>query len=395
MTNGSSQKFSPLTRAIRADIATDTAYGSVVAPIYTSTTYTFEGFDTKRLHDYSRDSNPTRDVLIKALATFENGAGGVITSTGMGAITTCLLMLTDAGDHVLIPADCYGGSWRLFDSLAEKGHFTYSTADFTNVESVRASLQDNPARLVWIETPSNPTMGITDIATITQVAHEAGAVVVADNTFLTPVLQRPLELGADFVLHSTTKYINGHSDVVGGAVIAATQEHADDLRFWANNLGTSAGPIDAYLTMRGLRSIGPRMRAHVENAQAVAEALAAHPAVERVYYPGLPSHPGHELAARQQDGFGAIVSFDLVGGEKAVKAFVETTELFVFAESLGGTESLVEHPVTMSHASMTPQARKEAGIGEGMLRLSVGIEATQDLLADLFAGLQAAAATDS
>ncbi|WP_243888805.1 cystathionine gamma-synthase [Dermatophilus congolensis] len=382
--------ISPITRAIRTGIAEDPNHGAVIPPLYLSTTYTFESFNTKRIHDYSRDTNPTRDILTRALATLEEGVGGVTTSSGMGAITTLLFMLTNSEDHILVPADCYGGTWRLFESLAERGHFTCTTADFTDINAVRAALQAHPTALVWIETPSNPTMRITDIAAVAAAAHEADAVVVADNTFLTPLQQRPLSLGADYVMHSTTKYINGHSDVIGGAIIASTQQGADNLRFWANNLGTAGSAYDSHMIMRGLRSIGPRIAAHRTNAQAVAEALQAHPAVERVYYPGLPDHPGHDLASRQQDGFGAIVSFDLCGGLTAVKAFLDGLQLFTFAESLGGTESLIEHPTTMSHATMTEQARQAAGITEAMLRLAVGIEDIQDLLTDLTMALDRA-----
>jgi len=385
----------PATSAVRAGIDRDTAYGAVTPPIVLSSNFTFDGFGNKRQYDYTRSGNPTRDLLGEALAELEGGAGGVVTATGMGAITLVLNALLQPGDRLVVPHDAYGGSWRLFNALAAKGHFELITADLTDPRSLADALAQSPT-LVLVETPSNPLLRITDLRFVIEAAHKAGARVVVDNTFLSPALQKPLAFGADLVLHSTTKYVNGHSDVVGGAVVARDPELHEQLVWWANVLGLTGSPFDSFLTLRGLRTLDARMRVHQENAAAIAEALAGHPAVEKVYFPGLASHPGHALAARQQAGFGAMLSFELAGGadgdpERAVRAFVEATRWFTLAESLGGVESLVAHPATMTHAAMTAEARANAGISDGLLRLSVGIEATEDLVADLVAALDAAA----
>ncbi|MCG7322319.1 cystathionine gamma-synthase [Arsenicicoccus bolidensis] len=387
-------ELSRLTRAIRTGLETDPAHGAVVPPIYLSSNYTFEELGTPRRYDYTRSGNPTRDLLGDALATLEGGAGGVVTTTGMGAITVVVSALLSPGQTIVIPHDCYGGTWRLFDSLSRKGAFEVVTVDYTDPAQVEAALRaDKAPTVVWIETPSNPLLRITDVRAVASAAHEVGATVVADNTFLSPLLCRPIELGCDVVLHSTTKYVNGHSDVVGGAVIGATEELHEQLAWWANVLGLTGSPFDSYLTLRGLRTLHTRMKAHEENARAVAELIAEHPAVSRALYPGLASHPGHELATSQQDGYGAIVSLELAGGEAQVRAFLDGLQCFSLAESLGGVESLVVHPSTMTHASMTPEAREVAGIGDQLLRLSIGIEATEDLVADVRAGLDRALAT--
>ncbi|WP_313716405.1 cystathionine gamma-synthase [Arsenicicoccus bolidensis] len=387
-------ELSRLTRAIRTGLETDPAHGAVVPPIYLSSNYTFEELGTPRRYDYTRSGNPTRDLLGDALATLEGGAGGVVTTTGMGAITVVVSALLSPGQTIVIPHDCYGGTWRLFDSLSRKGAFEVVTVDYTDPAQVEAALRaDKAPTVVWIETPSNPLLRITDVRAVASAAHEVGATVVADNTFLSPLLCRPIELGCDVVLHSTTKYVNGHSDVVGGAVIGATEELHEQLAWWANVLGLTGSPFDSYLTLRGLRTLHTRMKAHEENARAVAELIAEHPAVSRALYPGLASHPGHELATSQQDGYGAIVSLELAGGEAQVRAFLDGLQCFSLAESLGGVESLVVHPSTMTHASMTPEARELAGIGDQLLRLSIGIEATEDLVADVRAGLDRALAT--
>lgn len=387
-------ELSRLTRAIRTGLETDPAHGAVVPPIYLSSNYTFEELGTPRRYDYTRSGNPTRDLLGDALATLEGGAGGVVTTTGMGAITVVVSALLSPGQTVVVPHDCYGGTWRLFDSLSRKGAFEVVTVDYTDPAQVEAALRaDKAPTVVWIETPSNPLLRITDVRAVASAAHEVGATVVADNTFLSPLLCRPIELGCDVVLHSTTKYVNGHSDVVGGAVVGATEELHEQLAWWANVLGLTGSPFDSYLTLRGLRTLHTRMKAHEENARAVAELIAEHPAVSRALYPGLASHPGHELATSQQDGYGAIVSLELAGGEAQVRAFLDGLQCFSLAESLGGVESLVVHPSTMTHASMTPEAREVAGIGDQLLRLSIGIEATEDLVADVRAGLDRALAT--
>jgi len=381
----------PATTAVRAGIDRDTAHGAVTPPIVLSSNFSFEGFGNKREYDYTRSGNPTRDLLGEALAALEGGAGGVVTATGMGAIALVLNALLSPGEKLVVPHDAYGGSWRLFNALATKGHFELITADLTDPRSLAAALAQSP-KLVLIETPSNPLLRVTDLRFVIEAAHRAGALAVVDNTFLSPALQRPIAFGADVVVHSTTKYINGHSDVVGGAVIARTPELHQQFTWWANALGITGAPFDSFLTLRGLRTLDARLRVHQENAQAIAAQLEAHPAVATVHYPGLVSHPGHALASRQQSGFGAMLSLELEGGVDAVRAFVDGLRHFTLAESLGGVESLVAHPASMTHAAMTPEARAAAGIPDGLLRLSVGIEACEDLQADLAAALARAQA---
>ena len=378
------------TRAVRAGIDRDPAYGAVTPPLVLSSNFSFAGFAEKRQYDYTRSGNPTRDLLGEALAELEGGAGGVVTATGMGAITLALNALLQPGDRLVVPHDCYGGSWRLFNALAKKGAFELITCDLTDPRALAEALQESPA-LVWIETPSNPLLRITDLRFVIDAAHKAGALALVDNTFLSPALQRPIEdFDADFVLHSTTKYINGHSDVVGGAVVSKDRAQHDQLSWWANCLGLTGSPFDSFLTLRGLRTLDARLRVHQENTEALVGLLDAHPAVATLYYPGLASHPGHALAARQQHGFGAMLSVELAGGEAAVRAFVDGLQYFTLAESLGGVESLVAHPATMTHAAMSAEARAVAGISDGLLRLSVGIEHADDLLADIGAALDRA-----
>ena len=373
---------SPATAAVRAGIDRDTAYGAVTPPIVLSSNFSFDGFGNKRQYDYTRSGNPTRDLLAEALAELEGGYGAVVTSTGMAAITLVLNALLEPGDTLVVPHDAYGGSWRLFNALAKKGHFGLVTADLTDPRSLAGALAQSP-KLVLIETPSNPLLRITDLRFVIEAANKAGALTVVDNTFLSPALQKPLEFGADLVLHSTTKYINGHSDVVGGAVVARDAEIHEKLVWWANALGITGSPFDSFLTLRGLRTLDARLRVHQENAIAIATLLDEHRAVSKVYFPGLVSHPGHAVAARQQKGFGAMLSVELHGGEAAVRAFVDGLQYFTLAESLGGVESLIAHPASMTHAAMTAEARAKAGISDGLLRLSVGIEAGEDLIADL------------
>jgi cystathionine gamma-synthase len=378
------------TRAVRAGIDCDPTHGAVAPPLYLSANFNFDGFEGKRRYDYTRSGNPTRDQLGEALASLESGAGGVVTATGMGAVTLVLHALLEPGDRLLVPHDCYGGSWRLFNALAAKGAFELDSCDFTDGVALLEALARKPS-LVWIETPSNPLLRITDLGGVIGAAHGAGALAVVDNTFLSPALQRPIEHGADIVVHSTTKYINGHSDVVGGAAIARDPALHEQLAWWANALGLTGSPFDAYQTLRGLRTLDARLRVQQANCAALAELLAGNEAVAAVHYPGLASHHGHSIAARQQDGFGAMLSFDLKGGEAAVRAFVERLTCFSLAESLGGVESLVAHPATMTHAAMSEEARQRAGIGPGLLRLSVGIEDVTDLSADIEAALHRAA----
>jgi cystathionine gamma-synthase len=380
----------PATRAVRTGVATDRQHGAVIPPIYLSSTYAFNGYKDKRPYDYSRTANPTRDTLGLALAELEEGAGGVVTSTGLSAVLL-VLQLLKPDDRLVAPHDCYGGTRRLLDTLASRGHFQVEYINQSDAQELTRALS-RPARMVWAETPSNPLLRITDLPLAVALARQAGALLAVDNTFLSPALQRPLVLGADLVVHSTTKYLNGHSDVVGGAVVARDPRLAEELAWWANVIGVTGAPFDSYLTLRGLRTLHPRIRTHLENAAVVVDLLASHPAVARVNYPGLRDHPGHEVARRQQDGFGAMVSFELEGGEAAVPAFLEGLRYFTLAESLGGVESLVAHPATMTHASMTPEQQEAAGITSGLLRLSIGIEAIEDLTEDLSRALTRALA---
>ncbi|QLQ15072.1 MAG: cystathionine gamma-synthase [Micropruina sp.] len=377
---------SPVTRAVRAGIDSDPTHGAVVAPVYLSTTYTFESFGRARPFDYSRRGNPTRSVLADAVSGLEGGAGGVVTASGMGAITAVLHATLTPGDVLVAPHDCYGGSWRLFDAMARRGLFELRLVDLTTAAGIAEAVAARPS-VLWVETPSNPLLRITDIAVAAAAGKAAGATVVVDNTFCSPVLQRPLELGADVVVHSSTKYLNGHSDVVSGVAIARDAALAEQLVWWGNCLGVTGGAFDAYLALRGLRTLHLRMERHSANAAAVVELLQDHPAVSRVLYPGLPSHPGHEIAAAQQRGFGGIVSLELAGGAPAARTLMESVTLFCPAESLGGVESLINHPATMTHASMPPDVQAAAGITPGLIRLSVGIEDPADLVADLRAGL--------
>ncbi|MFY9342980.1 MAG: cystathionine gamma-synthase [Planctomycetota bacterium] len=370
----------PETLAVRAGIATDPTHGAVAPPLVLSANFSFAGFGEKRTYDYTRSGNPTRDELAHALAALEGGAGAVVTATGMAAIGLLLHQLGPS-DLVVLPHDGYGGTWRLADALARKGHCQVAFVDQRDPVALDAVLARRP-KLVWAESPSNPLLRLVDLRALAERAHGAGALLAVDNTFLSPVLQNPLALGADLVVHSTTKYVNGHSDVVGGALIAKTAALHEQCAWWANALGITGAPFDSWLTLRGLRTLPVRMRQHAANAQALAELLRGHPAVAAVHYPGLRSHPDHPLACAQQRGFGGMLSFELAD-PAAVPAFLAGLQHFTLAESLGGVESLIAHPATMTHASMTPEVRQRAGIGDGLLRLSVGIEAIDDLAADL------------
>ncbi len=373
------------TRAVRAGLESDPVTGAVVPPIHLSANFAFRSYGDKRAYDYTRSGNPTRDLLGAALADLEGGAGAVITASGMGAITLVGHLLK-VGARIVAPHDSYGGTHRLFEAWRRRGELQAEFVDFADALAVRTSLS-KPAAMVWIETPSNPLLRITDIAAVAGLARQAGALVVVDNTFLSPAWQQPLRHGADIVVHSTTKYINGHSDVIGGAVIAGTPELREQLDWWANCLGLTGAPFDSFLTLRGLRTLHARLAVHGSNAQALAEWLQQQPAVNRVWYPGLATHAGHDIAARQQSGFGAIISFELKGGISAVKQFIAGLRYFSLAESLGGVESLVAHPASMTHAAMDEASRRAAGLTDGLLRISVGIEALEDLRKDLAAGL--------
>jgi cystathionine gamma-synthase len=381
---------SPATRAVRAALESDTQHGAVVPPLHLTSTFAFKCFGEKRNYDYTRSGNPTRDALGEAIASLEGGAGAVVTSSGMSAVhLACQLLVHD--DLLIAPHDCYGGTHRLFTNLARRGLLRVEFVDQTDDAALSAALARKP-KLVWVETPSNPLLRVVDICKVAEKAHAIGAWLLADNTFLSPVWQQPLSLGADFVLHSTTKYLNGHSDVVGGALVSATPELHERMVWWANCIGVTGAPFDSFMTLRGIRTLHARLKIHGDNALKIARALTDHPAVKKVHYPGLPSHPQHELAKRQQAGFGAMLSFELRGGVPNVCAFLDGLKTFSLAESLGGVESLVAHPASMTHAAMDAEAQRAAGISETLLRLSVGIEDVEDLLQDLRAALDRATA---
>ncbi len=380
-------KKNSATLAVRAGINTDKHHGAVVAPIHLSSTYSLKGFNQKREFDYSRTGNPTRATFGKAIANLEGGAIGIVTSTGMSAVHL-LCQLLSVGDTVVIPHDCYGGSYRLFTHLAKRGQFEVIVVDQADSAALTKALAVKP-KLVLVETPSNPLLRLVDIADIAEKSHQVGALVAVDNTFLSPILQQPLALGADIVFHSTTKYINGHSDVVGGVLVTKEQSLGEELAWWANCIGITGSAFDSFLALRGLKTLPLRMKQHQENANAVAQFLVEHPAIEQVYFPGLTDHPNHELAKRQQQGFGGMLSFEVKGGVKAVEALFDHLTLFTLAQSLGGVESLISHPSTMTHAGMEIEAQIEAGITQSLVRISVGLEDINDILSDLDAGLNA------
>ncbi|WP_350261276.1 cystathionine gamma-synthase [Pantoea sp. BJ2] len=370
------------TIAVRSGLNDDEQYGCVVPPIHLSSTYNFLDFNEPRAHDYSRRGNPTRDVVQRALAELEGGAGAVLTNTGMSAIHLVTTVFLKPGDLLVAPHDCYGGSYRLFDSLSKRGAYRVKFVDQGDKAALAAALAEKP-KLVLVESPSNPLLRVVDIASICAAAREAGAISVVDNTFLSPALQNPLALGADLVVHSCTKYLNGHSDVVAGAVISKDQAMATDLAWWANNIGVTGAAFDSYLLLRGLRTLSPRIAAAQRNALAIVDYLKQQPLVKKLYHPSLPENAGHEFAVRQQRGFGAMLSFEIDADEARLRRFLKALQLFTLAESLGGVESLISHTATMTHAGMSAEARAAAGISETLLRISVGIEDHEDLIADL------------
>lgn len=376
------------TKTVRHGLGNDTQHNAVVSPLHLSSTFQFDGFERKGAYDYSRSGNPTRDELSAVLAELEGGAGGVITSSGMAAINLVTALL-NPGEVLLAPHDCYGGTHRLLCALHRKGVVTVEFVDQSNSVALEQAFALKP-RMILCETPSNPLLRITDLAVIREHCNQHQTLMVTDNTFLSPGLQNPIAHGADIVVHSTTKYINGHSDVVGGAVIAATAELHEQLSWWANCIGATGAPFDSFLTLRGLRTLQTRLRAHEANAHLMAQALTEHSFVKAVYYPGLETHAGHAIAKRQQRGFGAMISFEIDGGREQVAAFLDNIKYFFLAESLGGVESLVAHPASMTHAAMDEQARKTAGISDGLIRLSVGIEDAGDLVEDVVQALDCA-----
>ena len=367
--------------AIHAGQEPDPLTGAVVPPIYQVSTYKQDGVGGLRGgYEYSRSANPTRTALEECLAALEGGRHGLAFASGLAAEDCLLRTVCAPGDHVVIPSDAYGGTFRLFSKVYERWGVQWTAADLGSVDAVRAAVEPGRTKVIWVETPSNPLLGISDISGLADVAHEVGALLVVDNTFATPYLQQPLALGADVVVHSTTKYIGGHSDVVGGALIAADDELGERLAFHQNSLGAVAGPFDAWLTLRGVKTLGVRMDRHSANAAAVVDLLSAHPKVAAVFYPGLPSHPGHEIAAKQMRGFGGMISFRHADGEAAAVEVCNRARLFTLGESLGGVESLIEHPGRMTHASAAGSPLEVPG---DLVRLSVGIEDIDDLLDDL------------
>lgn len=371
----------------------DDTFNSVVPPLYQSAIFQFEDVGETKGFDYTRSGNPTRGALEETLADLDGGAGAVACATGMAAVST-VTSLFDADAHLICAHDCYGGTERLFSHLADQGKLSVSYENLSDRNALTNAVQPN-TKALWVETPSNPLLRIVDLEALAEFADAHDLLLIVDNTFLSPLLQRPIDYGADLVVYSTTKYLNGHSDVVGGAIIARTEALAEELDFIANAHGTVAAPFDSWLVLRGAKTLPVRLRQHETNARAIAHFLDEHPAVERVCYPGLRDHPGHETARKQQNGYGGMVSFFVNENRIDVEELLRSTDVFALAESLGGVESLIEHPATMSHASMAPEQRVEAGITDGLIRLSVGIESTDDLRADLDQALAAARTSTS
>lgn len=388
MSNLANKDFAAATIAVQTGLNTDKNHQSVVAPIYMASNYKFEDLNNRPEYEYSRSGNPTRDLLANALTELEYGAGSVVTSSGMAAINLVLNLLSK-DDVIVAPQDCYGGTYRLFDSFAQRGVFKLVWLDYY-ADDIEQQIQKIKPSIVWIETPSNPLLRITDIKKLSTTAKSVGARTVVDNTFLSPIGQTPLKLGADIVVHSSTKYLNGHSDVVSGAVVCANADDHEQLTWWANNTGVTGSPFDSYLILRGIRTLPLRIKQHSKNAQSIAEVLDAHDLVKLVNFPGLPSHPDHELACRQQKYNAGMLSFELNGDINTVNTFIKNLQLFTLAESLGGTESLVCHPSTMTHAAMNEEAQRTAGITTQLVRFSVGIEDKADLVADVIQALSIA-----
>ncbi|QIL85638.1 O-succinylhomoserine (thiol)-lyase [Vibrio sp. HDW18] len=379
----------PATIAVRTGIESDTQYHAVVPPIYLSTNYGFPAFGEVPQYDYTRSGNPNRSLLEQTLSELEGGSGAVVTNCGTSAINLWVSAFLGPQDLIIAPHDCYGGTYRLLNTRAKKGDFQVQFVDQTDQAAFTQALARQP-KLLLIETPSNPLLRVVDIAHLCQQATAQGTLVAVDNTFLTPILQKPLALGADFVLHSTTKYINGHSDVIGGVLICKNPQHATELAWWGNCLGATGTPFDSYMTLRGLRTLGARMRQHEENAQRILAYLHSQPLVGKLYHPSLASHAGHSIAKQQQSGFGAMLSFEFAGSLAQLKCFVGQLTLFSLAESLGGVESLICHPASMTHRAMGEVALVEAGISQQLLRLSIGLEESGDLIADLDQAFQQA-----
>ena len=374
-----SKKFKKETIASKAGVGTDKQHGAIIPPLYLTSNFEYDKIGKKQEYEYTRQSNPTRDHLIAALTDLEGGLGGEILSSGMAAITLVANIL-QLKSRVILPHDCYGGTFRLFSTLAKKGILEVYFVNQGHDSFLKETINEiNPA-LIWVETPSNPLLQAVDIQKISEQAKKYNSLVAVDNTFLSPSLQNPLKLGADIVMHSTTKYINGHSDVIGGAVITNNPEVLSELKFWSNALGITGSPFDSYLTLRGLRTLGIRMQQHEKNAVAIVELLSNHPKVGNVYYPSLSDHPSHSIAKKQQSGFGGMLSFELNDGLSEVESFMKAVNILPLAASLGGFESLISHPYTMTHGDLTSDQKKEIGISENLIRISAGLENTDDLL---------------
>jgi cystathionine gamma-lyase len=370
------------TRAIHAGQQPDPSTGAIMTPIYATSTYVQQSPGKHKGYEYSRTQNPTRMAYERCVADLEGGVGGYAFGSGLAAAATVLDLL-DSGSHVIAMDDLYGGSYRLFERVRRRSAgLDFTFIDLNDGEALKAALKPN-TRMIWAETPTNPMLKLVDLSKVARFAKKHGLILVVDNTFCSPMLQRPLEHGVDLVLHSATKYLNGHSDMVGGIVVAGNQELAEQMAFLQNSVGAVAGPFDAFLAMRGLKTLHLRMKAHCESALELARWLEKHQAIEKVIYPGLKSHSQHALARRQMDGFGGIISVEVKGGLKAARRMLERCELFALAESLGGVESLIEHPAIMTHASVPAANRKRLGISDGLIRLSVGVEDVQDLRAEL------------
>jgi cystathionine gamma-synthase len=367
------------TIAIRTALESDEQYRAVIPPIYLTSTFAYKEIGVEQRYDYTRSANPTRDALAEAVSVLEGGFGATVTSSGMAA-TTLVTSLLNPNDYVIVPHDCYGGTFRLFSQLAERGLLQVKFIDQSDINLFQQTIKQYQPKIVWVESPSNPLLRVVDIQDISKILKQSNTLLVVDNTFLTPIFQTPFKLGADIVIHSTTKYINGHSDVVGGIVVAKSETLHQTMQEWANTLGLSGSPFDSYMTLRGLRTLKLRMKAHEKTAHALARVLSEHPSVEKVYYPGLSSHPSHAIAKKQQSGFGGMLSFEIKGGLREVKKFFKRIEYFSLAESLGGVESLVCHPYTMTHAPLSSEDKKKAGISENLIRISVGIEEQEDLI---------------
>lgn len=379
--------LSQRTIAVRSGLNTDNQHGAVIPKISLTTCYRFEEFAKPRPFDYGRKSTPNRDSVQKTIAALEGGVDAILTNCGMSAIHLLSVALLSPDDLVIAPYDCYGGSYRLFNSLSQKGYFKAKFINQADDEAVKQALALQP-KLILIETPNNPLLRVVDIKKIADLAHQAGALVLVDNTFMTPILQQPFTLGADIIIHSCTKFLNGHSDLLAGVLVFKDQQLADDVLWWSNNIGTANSSFDTYLLQRGLRTLAVRVLAQQESAMKIVDFLSRHPKIAAVHHPSLTSTSGHDIAKKQQKGYGSLLSFELKGRAEKTPVFVEKLKIFTLAQSLGGTESLISHPTTMTHAGISAQARQAAGISDQLLRISVGLEDVNDLIADLAQALE-------